>query len=135
MAHSVADLDRDVQHLAKRGRVHREDAGRSLKRGRGLLDEAQRDGAHFAETLGKDEIRLKLLKELGIERVDAAHIAEALSDGGIYLGTSQRMVLHRGTGEPGEVLDTGRVVALVGHTDQSVFSADEVDNLGGARKE
>src|SRR5215217_4947830 len=135
MANGVADLDRNVQHLVERGRVHRENAGCSLERGRSLLDEAQRDGAHVAKALRKDEVGAELFEQLDVEGVDAVRVGEALPDGGIYLGAGQCMLVYYGTGELGEVLDAGRVVALVGHADQGVSGADEVDDLGGAREE
>ncbi len=52
-----------------------------------------------------------------------------------YLGAGELVVVYGGFGQLWQLLDAGRVVALVGHTDECVTGTGEVGYLRGAREE
>ena len=52
-----------------------------------------------------------------------------------YLGAGELVVVYGGFGQLWQLLDAGRVVALVGHTDEGLGSAGKVDHLGRARQQ
>ncbi len=52
-----------------------------------------------------------------------------------YLGAGELVVVYGGFGQLCQLLDAGRIAALVGRTDEGVTGAGEVGYLRGAREE
>ncbi len=52
-----------------------------------------------------------------------------------YLGAGELVVVYGGFGQLCQLLDAGRIAALVGRTDERVTGAGEVGYLRGAREE
>jgi hypothetical protein len=124
-----------VDDFAQGGGVQGEDADLVLQTRRRFLDQVRRDGADIAEALGDDQVGCELVEELRVEGVDAAAVGEKPADGRVYLGAGHVVPFHLAAREVGQFLDAGRVIALVGHADEGVSRAAEVDHLGRAREE
>src|SRR5207302_9179623 len=78
------------------------------------LDHRIGDGAHFAQLLGQDQVRLKRREPVRIQTVDTAPRVHEGSDVAVDLSAARSSLQHA-RGDYRLAPDAGRVIALVGH--------------------
>jgi hypothetical protein len=94
----------------------------------------QGNGAHIAEVLRDDHVGPRFPELLHVDLVDRQHVLEHVADGLVDRPAAGKRA-DPGGSQHGDVLDAGRVVALVRATDEIVLRAQGADDLGGTREE
>jgi len=115
-------------------RLERHQLGARLQAAGGLLDNRVGDGAHVAELLRQDEVRLQGGQAVGVKPVDAAAIVDQPPDVAIDVqaGTHRGQDTRRDH-RPGP--HGWRVIAFVGDGHEVILQAERANDLGRARKE
>jgi hypothetical protein len=123
-----------AEHLAERVRVEREHLRRRLEALRQRAHVVVRDGAHRAQRLGDDEVRLGAAHAVLVELVDGPALLGQLAHGAVDRRRRQARPDHVAR-DLGQVARRRRVVALVGDRGHLVAEAEREQRLGGGRDE
>src|SRR5262249_8158115 len=98
--------------------------------GQGRLHVALADGADGTLRLRDDHVGTQLAQHVGADAVDRQGLLDDGLDALVDVAAGAVDVELR-LGTDGQVLDGGRVVALVGTDDEALLEADGADNFGG----
>ena len=103
---------------------------------RGVLDVARRYGANPAQVLGKDEVGLDALDQVGVEGVQGLAIFDGLTHGAVDV-RGRRVVgnFQLGAGDDRLAGGRGGVVAAVGNPFNFVAEPKCKRDLGGRRQQ
>ncbi len=94
----------------------------------------QRDGAHFAEVLRDDHVRLCVTEPLDVDLVNRESVPEHVADRGVDRAARGQRA-DAGARQRRYALEPRRVVALVASAYELLAGAEGTDDLGRGREQ
>ena len=129
-----ADGEDRVEHLVERHRIERQHVGAAPEVGQRVVDLRHIDGAHRAQILGDDELRVEVGEGAAIEAVQVLAGGHPLLDGGVDTGRVEPL-RERGRRHDALRASGRREVALERHTDDVVAQPELEQDLGCGREQ
>src|SRR2546422_6669564 len=93
------------------------------------------DGAHVAELLGQDQVRLEPLEQRLIQRVDAAAAVGSRRDVVVDLATAGLPLIDAAPRDDGNLAQPGGEITLVSDGDELIAEAQGQDDVRRARQQ
>ncbi|HET8894507.1 MAG TPA: hypothetical protein VFM96_10465 [Gaiellaceae bacterium] len=131
-AQPIGQRDHALDDVVEAARIHREHLGADRTRGREV---AARHRAHLAEILRDHEIRLELVHQLCVDRIDRMALRRRRADDRVDLGSGETRYVDPRARDQRLGGGLGWPVAILRDTDERIEQAELGDHVGRARQQ